>query len=138
MWLPAMMFIGSTAMRHVLPTGIVCVLSAAEDAVREMLCEFASAQGLPEVGTVTAEDQLDDGSIIRLAITIDRWGWHCTAKIGDMYCRSQYRFARQWRLRCHQPNFTHMHIGHWCKPFSLLQSVKECQRVCVPALPPQL
>ena len=37
-----------------------------------MLCEFAASRGLPEVGTVTAEDQLDDGSTIRLAITIDR------------------------------------------------------------------
>eukprot|EP00775_Hariotina_reticulata_P006718 gene6718-6939_t len=44
----------------------------AEDAVREMLCEFSKSQGLPEVGTVTAEDQLDDGSPIRLAITINR------------------------------------------------------------------
>lgn len=57
-----------------LPSRWLCAdLTAAEDAVREMLCEFATAQGLPEVGTVTAEDQLDDGSIIRLAITIDRW-----------------------------------------------------------------
>lgn len=42
--------------------------------MREMLCEFASSRGLPEVGTVTAEDQLDDGSTIRLAVTIDRCG----------------------------------------------------------------
>jgi hypothetical protein len=47
--------------------------AAAEDAVREMLCDFSSARGLPEVGTVTAEDQLDDGSKICLAITIDRY-----------------------------------------------------------------
>lgn len=31
-----------------------------------------TAQGLPPVGTVTAEDQLDDGAPIRLAVTIDR------------------------------------------------------------------
>lgn len=37
-----------------------------------MLVEFSHAQGLPEVGTVTAADQLDDGSPIRLAVTIDR------------------------------------------------------------------
>lgn len=37
-----------------------------------MLRDFSVARGLPEVGTVTAEDQLDDGSPIRLAITIDR------------------------------------------------------------------
>jgi 5-oxoprolinase (ATP-hydrolysing) len=47
--------------------------AAAEDAVREMLCDFSSARDLPEVGTVTAEDQLDDGSKICLAITIDRY-----------------------------------------------------------------
>jgi 5-oxoprolinase (ATP-hydrolysing) len=29
-------------------------------------------QGLPEVGTVSAEDQMDDGSPICLAVTIDR------------------------------------------------------------------
>lgn len=29
-------------------------------------------QGLPEVGTVTARDQMDDGSPICLAVTIDR------------------------------------------------------------------
>eukprot|EP00882_Tetradesmus_deserticola_P021258 GHRQ01023013.1.p1 GENE.GHRQ01023013.1~~GHRQ01023013.1.p1 ORF type:complete len:429 (+),score=220.13 GHRQ01023013.1:665-1951(+) len=44
----------------------------AEDAVREMLRDFSLAQGLPEVGTVTAADQLDDGSPIALAITINR------------------------------------------------------------------
>jgi 5-oxoprolinase (ATP-hydrolysing) len=44
----------------------------AEDAVREMLRGFAAAQGLGEVGTVTAQDQLDDGTAIKLTITIDR------------------------------------------------------------------
>ncbi|KAI8475487.1 MAG: Hydantoinase B/oxoprolinase-domain-containing protein [Monoraphidium minutum] len=44
----------------------------AEGAVREMLRGFSLKQGLPEVGTVTAEDQMDDGSPIRLAVTIDR------------------------------------------------------------------
>ncbi|KAG1678987.1 hypothetical protein FOA52_013050 [Chlamydomonas sp. UWO 241] len=44
----------------------------AEAAVREMLREFSLQQGLPEVGTVTAEDMMDDGSPIRLAVTIDR------------------------------------------------------------------
>jgi hypothetical protein len=43
-----------------------------EDAVREMLRDFSLSRGLPEVGTVTAADQLDDGSPIALAITIDR------------------------------------------------------------------
>jgi hypothetical protein len=45
-----------------------------EDAVREMLRDFSLSRGLPEVGTVTAADQLDDGSPITLAITIDRCG----------------------------------------------------------------
>lgn len=34
----------------------------AEAAVREMLCKFSEAQGLPEKGTVHAEDQMDDGA----------------------------------------------------------------------------
>jgi 5-oxoprolinase (ATP-hydrolysing) len=37
-----------------------------------MLRDFAAAKGLPEVGTVMAQDQLDDGTTIRLSITIDR------------------------------------------------------------------
>ncbi|WIA16218.1 hypothetical protein OEZ85_012930 [Tetradesmus obliquus] len=44
----------------------------AEDAVREMLRDFSTARGLPEVGSVAAADQLDDGSPIALTITIDR------------------------------------------------------------------
>lgn len=44
----------------------------AEQAVREMLQQFSEGAGLPQVGTVTAEDFMDDGSPIRLAVTIDR------------------------------------------------------------------
>ncbi|KAG5187249.1 Hydantoinase B/oxoprolinase-domain-containing protein [Tribonema minus] len=44
----------------------------AERAVRDMLVAFSLSQGLPEVGTVTAEDFLDDGTRIALAVTIDR------------------------------------------------------------------
>ncbi|KXZ56217.1 hypothetical protein GPECTOR_1g189 [Gonium pectorale] len=44
----------------------------AERSVRAMLREFSLKQGLPEVGTVTARDQMDDGSPICLAVTIDR------------------------------------------------------------------
>ncbi|KAK9917414.1 hypothetical protein WJX75_004082 [Coccomyxa subellipsoidea] len=44
----------------------------AEGAVRQMLVAFSEEQQLPEVGTVTAEDQMDDGTPIRLAVTIDR------------------------------------------------------------------
>jgi len=44
----------------------------AEQAVREMLRRFSRERGLPEVGTVVAEDQMDDGTPIRLAVTIDR------------------------------------------------------------------
>lgn len=40
--------------------------------MREMLRDFAASRGLPEVGTVTAADQLDDGTTIQLTITIDR------------------------------------------------------------------
>ena len=44
----------------------------AEQAVREMLRRFSAERGLPEVGTVVAEDLMDDGTPIRLAVTIDR------------------------------------------------------------------
>ncbi|KDD76224.1 hydantoinase B/oxoprolinase, partial [Helicosporidium sp. ATCC 50920] len=48
------------------------IQAAAEAAVREMLCAFSEAQGLPEVGTVRALDRMDDGSPIALAVTVDR------------------------------------------------------------------
>ncbi|KAL6044826.1 OPLA oxoprolinase [Balamuthia mandrillaris] len=44
----------------------------AEEAVREMLRSLSLARGLPPVGTVTAEDCMDDGTPIKLSITIDR------------------------------------------------------------------
>lgn len=44
----------------------------AADCVRDMLREFSTAQGLSEVGTVYGEDKMDDGSIIKLSVTIDR------------------------------------------------------------------
>ena len=43
-----------------------CVQANAEDAVRQMLVAFSEEQQLPEVGTVTAEDQMDDGTPIRV------------------------------------------------------------------------
>lgn len=44
----------------------------AEQAVREMLVAFSREQGLPEVGTVSTRDQMDDGTPICLSVTIDR------------------------------------------------------------------
>ncbi len=44
----------------------------AEEAVRAVLRMLSTQQGLPEVGTIEAEDFLDDGSPIRLTLTIDR------------------------------------------------------------------
>lgn len=44
----------------------------AERAVRAMLATFSRRQGLRPVGTVEAEDFMDDGTPIRLAVTIDR------------------------------------------------------------------
>jgi len=40
----------------------------AEEAVKQMLIGFSEEQKLPEVGTVTAEDQMDDGTPIRVCI----------------------------------------------------------------------
>uniref|UniRef100_K3WI67 5-oxoprolinase n=1 Tax=Globisporangium ultimum (strain ATCC 200006 / CBS 805.95 / DAOM BR144) TaxID=431595 RepID=K3WI67_GLOUD len=48
------------------------IQQAAELAVRAMLHEFSLAQQLPEVGSVYAEDFMDDGTKIALKITIDR------------------------------------------------------------------
>ncbi|CAM9887417.1 unnamed protein product [Ectocarpus fasciculatus] len=44
----------------------------AEAAVRHMLVDFSLQMGLGEVGTVNAEDFMDDGTPIRLAVTVDR------------------------------------------------------------------
>lgn len=48
------------------------IQSNAESAVREMLCAFSTQQGLSEVGTVHARDQMDDGTPLCLAVTVDR------------------------------------------------------------------
>ncbi len=41
-----------------------------------MLCKFSKAQGLPEVGTVRAEDQMDDGAHGAVAAPAQpRAGW---------------------------------------------------------------
>jgi len=44
----------------------------AEESVRMMLQQLSVQENLPEVGTIHAVDYLDDGSPIRLALTIDR------------------------------------------------------------------
>jgi len=44
----------------------------AEACVRSMLKHISFAHGLAEVDTIIAHDQMDDGSEIRLALTIDR------------------------------------------------------------------
>ncbi len=50
---------------------MVCWAQAnAEDAVRQMLIAFSEEQQLPEVGNVTAEDQMDDGTPIRVTPTL--------------------------------------------------------------------
>jgi len=48
------------------------VQNNAEQAVRDMLVSLSEAQGLDTVGTLEAEDYLDDGTPIKLKITIDR------------------------------------------------------------------
>ncbi len=44
----------------------------AEQAVRQLLRDFSQEQGLKEVDTVSGEEHMDDGTPIRLAVTIDR------------------------------------------------------------------
>ncbi|RHY65952.1 hypothetical protein DYB34_006930 [Aphanomyces astaci] len=48
------------------------IQESAEKAVRNMLHTFSLAQHLPEVGSVSAEDFMDDGTRLALKITIDR------------------------------------------------------------------
>ena len=48
------------------------VQANAEQAVRQLLVDFSKEQGLKEVDTVWAEEHMDDGTPIRLAVTIDR------------------------------------------------------------------
>jgi len=40
--------------------------------VRQLLRDFCKDQGLKEIDTVSAEEHMDDGTPIRLAVTIDR------------------------------------------------------------------
>ena len=44
----------------------------AEKSVKQMLVELSEKQGLKEVDTVYADDFMDDGSHLKLALTIDR------------------------------------------------------------------
>ncbi len=44
----------------------------AEQAVRQLLRDFSQEQGLKEIDTVSGEEHMDDGTPIRLAVTIDR------------------------------------------------------------------
>ncbi|HID01821.1 MAG TPA: 5-oxoprolinase, partial [Desulfobacterales bacterium] len=48
------------------------VQETAEEAVRTSLCEVSRTQGLAERDTITATEYLDDGSPIKLTLTIDR------------------------------------------------------------------
>ncbi len=48
------------------------IQSSAEEAVRQSLCALSLQKGLAECGTIQAVDYLDDGSPIRLRLTIDR------------------------------------------------------------------
>ena len=49
-----------------------CLQENAEQAVRDMLRTFSKEQGLPEKGTVTAIDHMDDGTPIALSVTVDQ------------------------------------------------------------------
>ena len=57
---------------HVVQAYMLFIQKNAEGAVREMLIDFSTKQGLPAIGTVRAQDQMDDGTKICLAVTIDR------------------------------------------------------------------
>lgn len=48
------------------------IQKCAEVSVREMLRQFSVNEGMASVGVVSAEDHLDDGTVIKLAVTIDR------------------------------------------------------------------
>ena len=48
------------------------IQSCAENAVREMLRSFSLQSGMSEIDYVTSEDYLDDGTLIKLTVHIDR------------------------------------------------------------------
>lgn len=58
----------------------------AEQAVRELLRDFSTSQGLKEVDTVCAEEHMDDGTPIRLAVTIDRTDGSALLDFEGMLC----------------------------------------------------
>ena len=51
---------------------MIYIQANAEQCVRQMLRELSLSQNLKEVDTVRANDFMDDGSEIKLALTIDR------------------------------------------------------------------
>jgi len=50
----------------------------AAEAVRNMLCHLSLKYGLDEVGTLSAHDFMDDGTMINLSVAIDRKERKCT------------------------------------------------------------
>ena len=51
---------------------MVFIQRNAESSVRQMLRELSLSRGLDSIATVYTEDLMDDGSTIRLALTINR------------------------------------------------------------------
>ena len=64
----------------------VLLQANAEQAVRELLTGFSQEQGLKEVDTVSAEEYMDDGTPIRLAVTIDRRDGSALLDFEGMLC----------------------------------------------------
>ncbi len=48
------------------------IQDAAEESVRDMLCEISKKNGLDEIDKLESEDYMDDGTPISLSLTIDR------------------------------------------------------------------
>ena len=73
-------------LHDVSPTNTLNLQANAEQAVRELLRDFSTSQGLKEVDTVSAEEHMDDGTPIRLAVTIDRKDGSALLDFEGMLC----------------------------------------------------
>lgn len=90
----------------------------AEASVRSMLQVFSLGQGLPNIGTVHGEDQMDDGTPIKLAVTIDRTKGTASfdfSGTGASHSMCSFQMYQTTRIVCLQaPNHQYESGTYWC------------------------
>ena len=89
-----------------------------------MLKAFSEDSGLKEIDTVRAEDQMDDGSMIKLAVTINRQEGSAVFDFEGELCLSlllspwQLILADEWTCSCCHPTLTSASVlwicSNWC------------------------